>query len=382
MNKTRSTLSPLITALIISHLLISSAYGGGPTPKTPASLEPSSRFPPQQTILPSLHDQYYHHCHPFPSKYPPSLCSHFRHLLLSSPPPQPPFSAAEIDPRCIDGDGDDDDDDRVGGRVAISKLVSAIFLALLVCMGVEVNALNEINSSLGWRVVCSWVGDDPCGDGDLPPWSGVREVYAVSIVGPFPIAVTNLLDLQRLDLHNNKLTEPIPPQIGRLKRLQILNLRWNKLQDVLPPEIGELKSLTHLHLSYDKMTGIIPSALSRLPRLTYLYFDHNQFSGAIPDAFYDHPFLKEMGRTGELKSEEGGDWRVAGEDRGERTFRFQSKVATPAGVVFAFAGLHVQLGSGDFGEQARTRSGSCAASACERSEAESGSGRMGVGDSQ
>ncbi|KAK8361967.1 hypothetical protein V6Z11_A03G073000 [Gossypium hirsutum] len=49
---------------------------------------------------------------------------------------------------------------------------------------------------------------DPCGDGDLPPWSGVKcstqgdyrvvielEVYAVSIVGPFPIAVTNLLDL-------------------------------------------------------------------------------------------------------------------------------------------------------------------------------------------
>ena len=34
-------------------------------------------------------------------------------------------------------------------------------------------ALNEIKSSLGWRVVYSWVGDDPCGDGDLPHWSGV-----------------------------------------------------------------------------------------------------------------------------------------------------------------------------------------------------------------
>lgn len=36
-----------------------------------------------------------------------------------------------------------------------------------------VKALNEIKASLGWRVVYSWVGDDPCGDGDLPPWSGV-----------------------------------------------------------------------------------------------------------------------------------------------------------------------------------------------------------------
>ncbi|GMY34738.1 receptor-like protein kinase HSL1, partial [Fagus crenata] len=69
--------------------------------------------------------------------------------------------------------------------------------------------LNEIKASLGWRVVYAWVGDDP--DGDLPPLSSVTcstqgdyrvvtelEVYAVSIIGPFPIVVTNLLDLTRL----------------------------------------------------------------------------------------------------------------------------------------------------------------------------------------
>lgn len=38
---------------------------------------------------------------------------------------------------------------------------------------ISVKALNEIKASLGWRVVYAWVGDDPCGDGDLPPWSGV-----------------------------------------------------------------------------------------------------------------------------------------------------------------------------------------------------------------
>lgn len=38
---------------------------------------------------------------------------------------------------------------------------------------IVVKALNEIKASLGWKVVYSWVGDDPCGDGDLPPWSGV-----------------------------------------------------------------------------------------------------------------------------------------------------------------------------------------------------------------
>ncbi|CAL5399347.1 unnamed protein product [Camellia sinensis] len=161
----------------------------------------------------------------------------------------------------------------------------------------DVKALNEIKASLGWRVVYSWVGDDPCGDGDLPPWSGVTcsfqgdyrvvtelEVYAVSIVGPFPVAVTNLLDLTR-DLHNNKLTGPIPSQIGRLRRLKILillNLRWNKLQDVIPPEIGELKSLTHLYLSFNNFKGEIPKELANLPLLRYLYLHENRFIGRIP----------------------------------------------------------------------------------------------------
>ncbi|KAE9454423.1 hypothetical protein C3L33_13673, partial [Rhododendron williamsianum] len=166
---------------------------------------------------------------------------------------------------------------------------------LLFAIMIVVKALNEIKASLGWRVVYSWVGDDPCGDGDLPPWSGVTcstlgdyrvvtelEVYAVSIVGPFPVAVTNLLDLSRLDLHNNKLTGPIPPQIGRLRRLKVLNLRWNKLQDVIPPEIGELKSLTHLYLSFNNFKGEIPKDLANLPELRYLYLHENRFIGRIP----------------------------------------------------------------------------------------------------
>ncbi|KAK3442948.1 hypothetical protein EUGRSUZ_B03173 [Eucalyptus grandis] len=171
----------------------------------------------------------------------------------------------------------------------------------------DVKALNEIKASLGWRVVYSWVGDDPCGDGDLPPWSGVTcssqgdyrvvtelEVYAVSIVGPFPTAVTNLLDLTSLDLHNNKLTGPIPPQIGRLKRLKILNLRWNKLQDVIPPEIGELKSLTHLYLSFNNFKGEIPAELANLPELRYLYLQENRLAGRIPPGLCNLPNLRHL----------------------------------------------------------------------------------------
>ncbi|KAG9439785.1 hypothetical protein H6P81_019950 [Aristolochia fimbriata] len=185
----------------------------------------------------------------------------------------------------------------------------SLFLVLASCKTLkrDVKALNEIKASLGWRVVYAWVGDDPCGDGDLPPWSGVTcsnqgdyrvvtelEVYAVSIVGPFPTAVTNLLDLTRLDLHNNKLTGPIPPQIGRLKRLRILNLRWNKLQDVIPSEIGELKKLTHLYLSFNNFKGEIPKELANLPELRYLYLHENRFSGRIPPELGNLPNLRHL----------------------------------------------------------------------------------------
>ena len=33
--------------------------------------------------------------------------------------------------------------------------------------------LNDIKASLGWKVVYAWVGDDPCGDGDVSPWAGI-----------------------------------------------------------------------------------------------------------------------------------------------------------------------------------------------------------------
>lgn len=48
-----------------------------------------------------------------------------------------------------------------------------VFLLVYAIPLTTVKALNEIKASLGWRVVYAWVGDDPCGDGDLPPWSGV-----------------------------------------------------------------------------------------------------------------------------------------------------------------------------------------------------------------
>jgi Leucine-rich repeat (LRR) protein len=124
-----------------------------------------------------------------------------------------------------------------------------------------VKALNEIKGSLGWKVLFAWTGDDPCGDGDIAPWIGITcsppketefrvvtelELIQGMIMGPFPLAVTKLLDLKKLDLHGNKLTGVLPPEISRLTQLITLNLRGNKLQDAIPVELGELKQLKGL----------------------------------------------------------------------------------------------------------------------------------------
>ncbi|KAG6402458.1 hypothetical protein SASPL_134652 [Salvia splendens] len=89
-----------------------------------------------------------------------------------------------------------------------------------------VKALNEIKASLGWRVVYAWVGDDPCGDGDMPAWSGVR-------------------------------CSPVSGSDYRV--VTEFNLRWNKLQDSITPEIGELKQLTLpiLIVSLQQLKGLL-----------------------------------------------------------------------------------------------------------------------------
>nr|BAJ09394.1 TuMV resistance-like protein [Brassica rapa subsp. chinensis] len=157
------------------------------------------------------------------------------------------------------------------------------------CLKGDFKALNEIKAIKGFPAAFSMLGDDPCGDGDFLKFHGSHcstqgdnrvvtdhEFQASKIVGPFPIAVTNLLDLMRLDLHN-KLPGKFDP-----KELKDLSLRWNHIKDVIPPEIGELERLRHLDLGFNSFKGEIPKELAALPELRAKNLEELDLEGRIP----------------------------------------------------------------------------------------------------
>ncbi len=67
-------------------------------------------------------------------------------------------------------------------------------------------------------------------------------------------SLVDLYQLERLDLHNNRLTE-LPKEIGNLQQLQSLSLTNNRLTE-LPKEIGNLQQLQSLSLTNNRLLEI------------------------------------------------------------------------------------------------------------------------------
>jgi hypothetical protein len=73
-----------------------------------------------------------------------------------------------------------------------------------------------------------------------------------------------------IGIDTNNLTGTIPTEISNLSNLNYLNLSINQLSGNIPPGFGNLSSLTELHLSYNQLTSSIPPELGNLVNLTML----------------------------------------------------------------------------------------------------------------
>ena len=89
-----------------------------------------------------------------------------------------------------------------------------------------------------------------------------------------PLAFSQLVELQSLDLSNNRFTEW--PEVLRHVDLMDLNLHGNRLTSV-PPWISELASLTVLDLSHNPLTDL-PEEIFGMKRLVRLELQNTQLS--------------------------------------------------------------------------------------------------------
>ncbi|KQK18799.1 hypothetical protein BRADI_1g44755v3, partial [Brachypodium distachyon] len=133
------------------------------------------------------------------------------------------------------------------------------------------------------------------------------------LIGGLPSSISNISNLERIDLSNNKFTDPIPESIAMLENLAYLDLSHNDMLGHIPTQMGMLKSrscfskqtnsqalyqtafiilvgqlvklkgITSLDLSFNNLSGTIPMFLANFTYLTTLNLSFNSLQGQIPE---------------------------------------------------------------------------------------------------
>ncbi|CAA7032063.1 unnamed protein product [Microthlaspi erraticum] len=94
------------------------------------------------------------------------------------------------------------------------------------------------------------------------------------------IALSNNINLQKLDLSHNSLSGQIPSSLGSVSSLRYLDLTGNSFSGTLSDDFfTNCSSLRYLSLSHNHLEGQIPSTLFRCSVLNSLNLSSNRFSG-------------------------------------------------------------------------------------------------------
>ncbi|XP_048231437.1 probable LRR receptor-like serine/threonine-protein kinase At3g47570 isoform X1 [Ricinus communis] len=103
-----------------------------------------------------------------------------------------------------------------------------------------------------------------------------------NISGRIPSSISNLVNLERLEMANNQLSGNIPSNFGNLNMLKVLHLFGNKLSGTIPSSLGNLTMLLTLSFYDNNLQGRIPSSLAECENLMVLDLAKNNLSGSIP----------------------------------------------------------------------------------------------------
>ncbi|XP_050206813.1 receptor-like protein kinase HSL1 [Mercurialis annua] len=107
------------------------------------------------------------------------------------------------------------------------------------------------------------------------------ELFNNSLSGSLSVGFSNLTTLRRIDVSMNQLAGSIPNDLCELE-LESLNLFENRLEGKLPESISKSPNLYELKLFNNKLTGELPSQLGLNSPLKSFDVSYNNFSGGIP----------------------------------------------------------------------------------------------------
>lgn len=142
------------------------------------------------------------------------------------------------------------------------------------------------NNNSGWKEsIEGQITCNPCKE-----WFGVTcendrvvslELETNNLTGELPLSVTDLSELELLNVFNNSLEGSIPPEISKLQNLRAIYLVTNQFTGTIPDELFQLPSISAINLNNNLLTGELPQTIT-----SDLIFDisvsNNNLSGELP----------------------------------------------------------------------------------------------------
>ncbi|RVW50371.1 putative LRR receptor-like serine/threonine-protein kinase [Vitis vinifera] len=122
--------------------------------------------------------------------------------------------------------------------------------------------------------------------GNLPRNLRYLDLSSNAFSGNIPANFSVASSLQLINLSFNQFSGGVPASIGELQQLQYLWLDSNQLYGTIPSAISNCSSLLHLSAEDNALKGLIPATLGAIPKLRVLSLSRNELSGSVPASMF------------------------------------------------------------------------------------------------